>query len=143
MSTESVVHSAQQQNSAAVINRLQSYRSDPQSQQSTVVQFPASPALEEITQIELTALLSLRGRLSRIEAQVEEAEQSIKSRLEAGASLECGDHTAELKENFRSNVAWKAVVVRLANRLKMDGTAYCARVLNSTKPTRTVSLVIE
>jgi hypothetical protein len=105
-----------------------------------VVQFPASRA---ITQLELTVLLSLRGRLSQIEEQVEAAEQSIKARLESGASLEPGDHRAELKENFRRNVSWKDVVVRLAERLKLDGEAYCARVLASTKPTKTTALVVE
>jgi hypothetical protein len=35
------------------------------------------------------------------------------------------------------------VVIRLAERLRMDGEAYCAKVLNSTKPTRTISVVIE
>jgi len=88
-------------------------------------------------------LLSLRGRLSQLEEQVQEAEQSIKNRLEAGASLEPGDHRAELKENFRRNVAWKAVVIRLAERLRMNSEAYCAKVLSSTKPSRTVTLVIE
>jgi hypothetical protein len=107
---------------------------------SAVVQFPASQA---ITQLELTVLLSLRGRLSQLEEQVEAAEKSIKARLETGASLEAGDHRAELKENFRRNVSWKDVVVRLAERLKMDGEAYCAKVLASTKPSRTISLVIE
>jgi hypothetical protein len=106
----------------------------------TVVPFPASQA---ITQLELTVLLSLRGRLHQLQEQVETAEQSIKARLETGASLESGDHRAELKENFRRNVSWKDVVVRLAERLKMDGEAYCAKVLSSTKPSRTVSLVLE
>jgi len=61
----------------------------------------------------------------------------------SGATLEPGDHRAELKENFRRNVSWKDVTVRLAKRLRMDGEAYCSKVLNSTKPTRSVSLVIE
>jgi len=107
---------------------------------SAVVQFPASQA---ITQLELIVLLSLRGRLHQLQEQVEAAEQSIKARLETGAFLEPGDHKGELKENFRRNVSWKDVVVRLAERLKMDGEAYCAKVLSSTKPSRTVSLVIE
>ena len=106
----------------------------------TVVPFPAPQA---ITQLELKALLSLRGRLHQLQEQVETAEQSIKARLETGALLEPGDHRAELKENFRRNVSWKDVVVRLAERLKMDGEAYCAKVLSSTKPSRTVSLVVE
>lgn len=101
------------------------------------------PALKGITQLELELLLSLRGRLHQLQEQVESAEQSIKTRLETGATLEPGDHRAELKENFRRNVSWKAVVVRLAERLRMDGEAYCSKVLNSTKPTRSVSLVIE
>src|SRR5258708_29153876 len=122
--------------SETVIERLQAYRSDG----AQVVQFPAS---EAITQLELTVLLSLRGRLSQLEEQVETAEQSIKARLETGASLEPGDHRAELKENFRRNVSWKDVVIRLAERLKLDGEAYCAKVLSSTKPSRTVSLVVE
>jgi hypothetical protein len=105
-----------------------------------VVPFPAPKG---ITQLELELLLSLRGRLHQLQEQVESAEQSIKTRLETGATLEPGDHRAELKENFRRNVSWKDVTVRLAKRLRMDGEAYCSKVLNSTKPTRSVSLVIE
>jgi hypothetical protein len=90
--------------------------------------------------LELTALLSLRGRLHQIEQQ---AEQSIKSRLETGATIEAGDHRAELGENFRRNVSWKDVAIRLAEWLRMNGQTYCAKVLNSTKPTRTVALFIE
>jgi hypothetical protein len=105
-----------------------------------IVPFPAPQA---VTQLELATLLALRGRLHQVEAQVEEATQSIKTRFETGAFLEPGDHRAELKENFRCNVSWKDVVVRLAERLRMDGEAYCTKVLSSTKPSRTVSLVIE
>jgi hypothetical protein len=106
----------------------------------SVVPFPAP---QPITQTELILLLGMRGRLHQLETQVEEAEQYIKARLEKGAFLEPGDHRAELKENLRRNVSWKDVVVRLAERLRMNGEAYCAKVLNSTKPTRSVSLVIE
>jgi hypothetical protein len=106
----------------------------------TIVPFPAP---NPITQTELALLLGMRGRLHQLQEQVEEAEQSIKTRLETGAFLEPGDHRAELKENFRRNVSWKDVVVRLAERLRMDGEAYCAKVLASTKPSRSVSLVIE
>ena len=101
------------------------------------------PAVEPITQLELTMFLSLRSRLRQLEEQVKQAEQSIKTRLEHGAALEPGDHRAQLKENFRRNVSWKDVVIRLADRLCMDGEAYCAKVLNATKPTRTISMVIE
>ncbi|HXN23340.1 MAG TPA: hypothetical protein VOA41_11425 [Candidatus Dormibacteraeota bacterium] len=111
-------------------------------QQSKLVVVPF-PAPQAITQLELSTLLSLRGRLHQLQDQVQQAEQSIKTRLETGALLEAGDHKAELKDNFRRNVAWKDVVVRLAERLRMDGEAYCARVLASTKPTRTLFLVVE
>src|SRR5215472_18149064 len=93
------------------------------------------PAVEPITQLELTVFLSLRGRLHQLEEQVKQAEQSLKVRLEKGAVLEPGDHRAELKENFRRNVSWKDVVIRLAKRLRMNGETYCPKVLNSTKST--------
>jgi hypothetical protein len=101
------------------------------------------PAPQAVTQLELATLLSLRGRLHQLQEQVEQAEQSIQTRIETGASLEPGDHRAGIKENFRRNVSWKDVTIRLAERLRMNGEAYCARVLSSTKPSRTVSLVIE
>jgi len=69
---------------------------------------------EPITQLELAAFLSLRSRLHQLETQVEQAEQFIKARLEAGVTPELGDHRAELKESFRRNVPWKEVAVRLA-----------------------------
>ena len=110
---------------------------------SHVVPFPQSvPAVETISQDELALFLSLRGRLKHLQQEIETAEESLKDRLESGAEIEPGDHTAELKTNSRRNVAWKAVVIRLAVRLKMDGEAYCDRVLAATRPTKTVSLEI-
>lgn len=99
------------------------------------------PATEPITQDELTLLLSLRGRLFQLETQVETAEASIQQRLEQGASVEPGDHTAALKTSYRRNVSWKSVVERLANRFKLHG--YADRVLAATKPTPVVSLELE
>jgi hypothetical protein len=86
--------------------------------------------------------LSLRGRLSQLESQVESAEQSIKQRLEQGASVESGDHTARLETNYRRNVSWKSVAERLANRFKLDGKAFVARVLAATRPRPTISVEI-
>jgi len=112
-----------------------------QQQKSAVVSFPVPQA---ITQFELAAFLSLRGRSHQLQEQVEAAEQSIKIRLESGAELETGDHRAELKENFRRNVSWKDVATRLADRLYFGkGLGYIERILRKTKPTRTVSLVVE
>jgi hypothetical protein len=98
---------------------------------------------EPITQLELELLLSLRNRLKKLQDQVDDEENALKSRLEAGTTVDPGVHVAELKESFRRNVSWKDVVIRLAERLKLNGEAYCAKVLSSTKPSRTVSLVIE
>jgi hypothetical protein len=47
-----------------------------------VVPAQPSPKIGPISQGELTLLLSLRGRLTQLESQVEEAEQSIRQRLE-------------------------------------------------------------
>lgn len=95
-----------------------------------------------ITQDELTLVLSLRGRLHQLESQVETAEVSIKERLEKGASVEPGNHTAELKTGYRRNVAWKGVCERLAGRFKLDGKAFVARVLAATRPTPVTSVEI-
>lgn len=99
-------------------------------------------AVEAISQDELALFLSLRGRLKQLQDEIVAAEETLKARLEAGAEIEPGDHVAELKEHSRRNVAWKAVVIRLALRLRMDGEAYCDRVLAATKPTKTISLEI-
>lgn len=110
---------------------------------SVPLQFPQpikSP--RQISQLEIELLLSLRGRLAQLESEIGKAEESIRSRLQAGATVEPGDHIAELKTNSRRNVAWKDVAKRLAIRLKLDGEAYCARVLAATRPTKTVSLSI-
>jgi hypothetical protein len=118
-------------------------QSIPQSIEQSKLSIVPFPAPQAITQSEVATLLSLRGRLHQLEEQVQQAEQSIKMRLETGAFLEPGDHRAELRENFRRNVSWKDIVIRLAERLRMDGEAYCAKVLASTKPSRSVSLVVE
>jgi len=120
---------------------------------STVPQLSAAPILfptfsplhtpETISQEELGLLLSLRGRLKQLQEQIATEEESLKTRLAAGAIVQTGDHFAELKEHSRRNVAWKSVVIRLALRLKLDGEAYCDRVLAATKPTKTVSLEVQ
>jgi hypothetical protein len=86
--------------------------------------------------------ISLRGRLHQLESQVETAEQSIKQRLELGASVEPGDHVATLETSYRRNVSWKSVAERLADRFKLNGKAFVARVIAATRPTPSVSLEI-
>jgi hypothetical protein len=109
---------------------------------SPLVQFPQSlPA--EISQVELVELIEARNVLSQLETKVEGLEADIKARLGAGAAIAAGVHVAELKIGSRRNVAWKDVVIRLAVRLRMDGEAYCSKVLAATKPSTTVSLVVK
>jgi hypothetical protein len=110
----------------------------------SVVPFPAAPAVEQITQLEIAALLSLRNRARQLEAQIADAEKSVSDKLTVGASVEAGEHTASLKESFRRNVGWRDVSERLAERLYGEGRgeAYCENVLQNTKPSRSVSLVV-
>ena len=107
----------------------------------SVVSFPT---VEQITQSEIESLLSLRNRARLLAEQIAEAEESIQARLEANASVEPGEHTAELKEGTRRSVAWRVVAERLADRLYGDGRGegYCERVVQSTHPTSTVSLIV-
>jgi hypothetical protein len=108
-----------------------------------VVPFPQTvPEVEQINQTELQLLLSLRGRLKQLESEIATEEESLKTRLEAGAVIEPGNHCASLKENSRRSVPWKEVVCKLAVRLGYDPDAYTSRVLSATKPTRTVSLEV-
>ncbi len=106
------------------------------------IKSPSSP--QTITQLEINLILELRRRADQLQQQIDEAEQSVRVRLEAGGSVEPGQREALLKENLRRNVAWREISERLANRLYGRGTgrSYCDRVLHSTKPTRTVSLAI-
>src|ERR1700676_1703956 len=100
------------------------------------------PAVNKISQDEPETFILLRNDLKKCAEQIDAIENDLKARLAAGADVEEGIHVAALKENSRRNVAWKSVVIRLAERLKMDGELYCARVLASTKPNRTISLEI-
>jgi len=108
-----------------------------------VVSFPQSVPAVEISQQDLVDLIEARNTFAKLMKHVENLEESVQTRLEAGASVEPGVHVAELRDSFRRNVSWKDVVIRLAERLKLNGEAYCAKVLAATKPSRTVSLVVE
>jgi hypothetical protein len=135
MSTQSVIHPVEQQKSPrskAVIERLYAYRSDSQ-------QTP-----QQITQTELVLFLSLVGRLKQLEEQLAAAQDDLKARLEAGAVVQSGDHVARLDERSRRNVAWRGVAENLADTVfgEGKGPVYCQEVLDSTEPTRTVSLTV-
>ena len=61
---------------------------------------PSKPA-SVVTQLELTLLLSLRGRLNQLQQQVDTAEHSVRRRLEAGACVEPGDLFVGVRNGFR------------------------------------------
>ncbi len=100
------------------------------------------PAVEKITQSQLSEFVETRNVLARLQERVNEMEENLLARLEAGAEVQPGVHVAELKEGSRRNVAWKEVAMRLAEKLRYDSAAYCSNVLAHTKPSRTVSVVV-
>ena len=102
------------------------------------------PAVE-IPQAKLEFIILLRNERERLKEQLEEAEAEVRAALEAHAPVEPGVHSANLKESFRRNVAWREVAERLGDRLYGDGKGdgYCEKVLAGTKPARTVSLQIQ
>ncbi len=116
---------------------------------SKITPFPTSQQVQplpkppqEVTQGDLSYILATRMEVDRLKGLLAEAEQSVKSRLEAGAAIEHGVYRTWLKEHLRRAVAWREVADRLAERLYGNGrgSAYCENVLQNTKPTRTVSL---
>jgi len=102
----------------------------------------ALPAVEAVSQAELVELIEHQNLLVQLKDKLSELEFGIKSRLEAGAAVQPGVHVATLEEHLRRSPSWKDVVKRLAERLDMDGDAYCSNVLVHTKPTRTVTLEV-
>jgi len=114
------------------------------SQHSPVVQFPQSVPAAEIRQEKLELILLLRNESKRIDEQLKSVESEVRAALEAKAPVEPGVHVASLKESLRRNVAWREVAERLGDRLYGDGKGepYCEKVLASTKPARTVSLIV-
>jgi hypothetical protein len=111
--------------------------------QSKIAVLPFSSP-QAITQTELVLFMSLKGRLQQLEEQVAATQESLKTRLEAGATVQPGDHIARLDERSRRNVAWRGVAEDLAETVFGDGkgATYCDEVLASTEPTRTVTLVV-
>ena len=78
----------------------------------------------------------------QIQDQAAAEEESLQTRLEAGALIEPDDHSAVLRENLHRNVSWTDVVCRLAELLGYDSDAYTSSVLTH-QATRSISLVVE
>jgi hypothetical protein len=112
-----------------------------------LITFPSpyhSPTVAVITQESIERLIRARNLFEQMKDSIEVLENSVRVRLEAGATIEQGPHFARLDERYRRNVSWRSVAERLADRLYGDGKgeAYCARVLGGTKPDRSVSLSV-
>jgi hypothetical protein len=102
-----------------------------------VVPPQVGPEPEVISQAEVALLLSLRRRMHDLEEQIDAAEASLKSRLQAGAIVEPGTFRAYLKTTERRSVAWKAVCEREL------GETYCKRVLAGIRPDTFTNLIVE
>lgn len=121
MATQSVIHPIEQSQTAVVV--------------------PITSVPRRITQDELEEILLLRRKHETLVA----LEADLKQRLEAGATVEDGIYVARLKTGSRRNVAWCEIAERLGDRLYGNGKGepYCEKVLASTKPTPTVSLIVQ
>jgi hypothetical protein len=104
----------------------------------------AIPFPQQITQVQLTRVISIRNMIESLKGDLEVVETQVKSALEAGVPIEPGVHIARLRDCFRRTVSWREVAERLAERIwgAGRGEAYCANVLEHTAPSRTVSLVV-
>ena len=98
------------------------------------IKSPSSP--QTITQLEISLILELRRRADVLQQQIDEAEKSIRARLETGSEVEDGVFHAYIKTTERRSVAWKAVVEREL------GEDYATRVLAATKPDKFSTLVV-
>ncbi len=97
---------------------------------------PRKEPFESIPQGQLGRILWLKREIERLDAELKQAEEVVRTGLETGATVEPGLLEAFLKTYERRSVAWKAVVEREL------GPAYAKRVLAATQPETYVSLVV-
>jgi hypothetical protein len=87
---------------------------------------------------------SIERRFEELEKQLTSAQEDLKARLTAGATVEAGSLVAFLEKRPRRNVAWRKVSEDLADTVfgKGSGAQYCEEVLASTPATVTTSLIV-
>ncbi len=107
---------------------------------SAVLQFPQIG--DRISQDEIGEFIIAQKALEKLQRHVDGIETALLTRLRAGAVIEEGSRSAEVKRNTRRSPAWKEIVKRLASRLGLDGDAYCSNVISHTKPSETFSLEV-
>ena len=91
---------------------------------------------QTVTQFDLKRHVSLSNQIDALKQERAELEQTLLTSLSAGAEVEPGSHTAQLKTTQRRNVSWKNVVIRL------KGSGYVSQVLSHTKPKTYTKLVV-
>ena len=93
-----------------------------------VIEIRQTSKAVEIRQAELAHILELRRQSKAIAAELAECEANALDLIKAGADIEPGTLSAEVKTTERRTVAWKAIVEREL------GTGYASNVLSHTKP---------
>ena len=112
----------------------------PSPQVPQVVRFPSPQKQKRITQAQLERVIALRNQVKALTKDLESQEAEVKTALEAGTPVESGTRIAELRIGSRRSVAWREIAERLYG-VERD-FAYCENVLQNTKPSRIVSLVV-
>jgi hypothetical protein len=104
---------------------------------------PQSLPVDQVSQFELAAILSLRLRSAQLESEIKKAEDSLIARLRAGVVVESGDHEAEVRRSLRRAPSWKNVTKRLARRFGLDADAFVSNVIARTRPSESFSIEID
>jgi hypothetical protein len=108
---------------------------------AAVIQFPHVPS-DQISQAELIEFFGAQKTLAALQKHVDILESTLLARLRSGATVEAGEHTAEVKRSTRRSPSWKEIVKRLADRLGYDPDAYTSNVILHTKPSESFSLEV-
>jgi hypothetical protein len=109
---------------------------------ASILEFPSAVPQEQITQRELHSLTNARAALARLEREISRAEALVIERMRAGASVEAGLYSADVRRSLRRTPPWKSVTKRLARRLGLDPDAYVSSVIVRTRPSESFSLEI-
>jgi hypothetical protein len=101
--------------------------------------------LPVISQKELRKFVALDKKVSKLTKERDEIEASLKNLRTAGARVEKGTLTAELKYSERRTPSWKQEAIGLADTLygKGEGEPWAKTVIEKTEPTPSVKLVVE
>lgn len=73
---------------------------------AAVLQFP-QVSIDQISQAEPAEFISAQKTLEKLQKHVDTLESSLLARLRAGAAVEAGEYTAEVKRSTRRSPAWK------------------------------------